>query len=235
MRKLLPLLCITALGACDGATGDDFHGAETEEALGPVSGSVGDQVERVCSTAAVAGLSHQIAAEINCMAPGALEHFAAGGHIAITSSAVLPYLAPDAVRALERVSGTVEINSAFRTVAQQYLLYRWYQAGRCGIAIAATPGNSNHESGRAVDLANWSSEEGSMSAHGWAHDVPGDVVHFDHLASPDVRGMDVHAFQRLWNRNHPNERLAEDGAYGPHTAARLAEAPANGFAVGACK
>jgi len=37
----------------------------------------------------------------------------------------------------------------------------------------------------------------SMANRGWAHDVPGDPVHFDHLSSPDIRGKDVLAFQRL--------------------------------------
>jgi hypothetical protein len=34
-----------------------------------------------------------------------------------------------------------------RTVAQQYLLYTWYQNGQCGIGLAAKLGNSNHETG----------------------------------------------------------------------------------------
>ena len=34
MRKLTLLLGVLALAACDGATGNDFHGAETEEGLG---------------------------------------------------------------------------------------------------------------------------------------------------------------------------------------------------------
>ena len=127
------------------------------------------------------------------------------------------------------------MNSAFRTVAQQYLLYRWFAAGR---AAASRPRRrrvrSNHESGRAVDLANYSSRDlGDGESHGWSHDVPGDPVHFDHLSSPDIRGKDVLAFQRLWNRNHPADKISEDGAYGPQTEARLRASPATGFATGA--
>jgi uncharacterized protein (TIGR03382 family) len=127
---------------------------------------------------------------------------------------------------------TVQVNSAFRTVAQQYLLYRWFQLGRCGITAAATPGTSNHESGRALDIQNYSGLIGPMGAKGWSHDVPGDPVHFDHLASPDIRGRDVLAFQKLWNRNNPNDKIAEDGDYGPQTEARLRTSPAEGFAIG---
>jgi hypothetical protein len=237
MRKMLRLLSVTLLTAsgCSGSiSGDgDYHGAESEEGLSS-SGTVGDKIFGSCSTASVAGLSHQIAGEMEAMAPGSLERFAAGGGLVFTSSAVLPYLHPDAVKALKAAAGvrTVELNSAFRTVAQQFLLYRWYQQGRCGIPIAATPGTSNHEGGRAIDVSDWSADLSDLRNHGWSHDVPGDVVHFEHLASPAERGLDVHAFQRLWNRNHPGDRIAEDGDYGPNTAARLTKSPAAGFAIG---
>ena len=72
-----------------------------------------------------------------------------------------------------------------------------------------------------------------MSSHGWKHDVPGDSVHFDHTSSADIRGEDVLAFQKLWNRNNPSDHIAEDGDYGPQTEARLKKSPATGFAIGA--
>ncbi|MDQ3333658.1 MAG: NBR1-Ig-like domain-containing protein [Myxococcota bacterium] len=197
--------------------------------------SVGTYATSSCSTAVVIGLSKQIAEEVGCMSPGGLVKFEAGGNLKITSNAVLPYLHSSGKTDLEKVAATrlVQVNSAFRTVAQQYLLYRWFQLGRCGIPAAATPGRSNHEGGRALDIANYSSLIGAMAARGWSHNVPGDPVHFEHLSSPDQRGRDVRAFQRLWNRNHPNDLLVEDGAYGPATEARLRNAPATGFPIGA--
>ena len=197
--------------------------------------TVADYAYSGCSTSVVLGLSRQIADEIGCEHPGGLEAFDEAGGIVLTSSSVLPYLEADAKTHLEQVaaSHTVQVNSAFRTLAQQYLLYRWYVNGRCGITAAAHVGSSNHESGRAVDLANYSSVVGTMSNHGWAHDVSGDPVHFDHLASDDIRGEDVLAFQTLWNRNNPGDTISADGAYGPQTEARLKMAPATGFATGA--
>ncbi len=196
--------------------------------------TVASYVTSTCSTATVIGLSKQIADEVGCGDPTGLVAFAAGGNVQITSNAVLPYLSAKGKTDLLDVAGNhvVKINSAFRTVAQQYLLYRWYQLGRCGITAAATPGNSNHESGRALDLANYSSLVSAMGAQGWSHDVPGDPVHFDHLSSPDIRGRDVLAFQKLWNRNHPDDLLVEDGDYGPQTAGRLQQSPSEGFAIG---
>jgi hypothetical protein len=197
--------------------------------------TVADYQYSGCSTAVVIGLSKQIAQEADCEHPGNFVPFDASGGITITSSAVLPYLDKSARDDLKKVAAAapIQVNSALRTLAQQYLLYRWYQEGRCGITAAATVGNSNHEGGRAVDLQNYSTRISAMSARGWAHDVPGDDVHFDHTASADHRGEDVRAFQTLWNRNHPNDTIAVDGDYGPMTEARLKASPATGFAIGA--
>ncbi|HEU4727576.1 MAG TPA: M15 family metallopeptidase [Kofleriaceae bacterium] len=197
--------------------------------------TVADFTTSSCTTAVVIGLSTQIADEISCLSPSSLVRFSATSGISITSNAVLPFLAANARTDLQKV-GSVQVNSAFRTVAQQFLLLEWFNRGRCGITAAAAVGRSNHESGRAVDLANASSRVTAMANHGWSHDVPGDPVHFDHLSSADIRGKDTLAFQRLWNRNHPGDRISEDGVYGPQTESRLKKSPATGFAAGAfCK
>jgi len=209
----------------------------TDPDLGSIASevSVGTYQTSGCSTSVVVGLSKQIADEIGCMNPASLQAFSQSANIVFSSNAVLPYLGAPAKAAILKVgaANSLQINSGFRTVAQQYLLYRWYQQGRCGITAAATPGRSNHQSGRAIDLSNYSSRITAMRNQGWSHSVPGDPVHFDHLASPDIRGMDVKAFQRLWNRNNPADKISEDGAYGPQTEARLKQAPATGFATGA--
>ncbi len=221
---------VLGLGLVGCATSDDPEFGVTESAV-----SVASYTTTGCSTSVVIGLSKQIAEEVGCMSPGSLVEFAPSANLRITSNAVLPFLHSGAKTDLEGVAANhiVQINSAFRTVAQQYLLYRWYQLGRCGITAAATPGRSNHESGRAVDLSNYSSLVSAMSARGWAHDVPGDPVHFDHLSSTDIRGKDILAFQRLWNRNNTADKISEDGSYGPQTEARLRAAPATGFTNGA--
>ncbi|MDQ3339361.1 MAG: M15 family metallopeptidase [Myxococcota bacterium] len=227
-HRLLLALAFTACTAPD----DVMYGEHTSEI------SVGTAVTSSCSTATVRGLSIQIAQEVECMSPTSLVKLSPSARIKFASSAVLPYMhsraRTDLVSAANKAS--LVVNSGYRTVAQQYLLYRWDQLGRCGIAVAAAPGNSNHESGRAVDLGNWSSRVGVMGNHHWSHSVPGDPVHFDNTRSPDNRGQDVRAFQRLWNRNHPGDKISVDGDYGPQTAARLKRSPATGFAKGAfCK
>jgi uncharacterized protein (TIGR03382 family) len=210
---------------------------DTEETVSTTASAstVSDYQYSGCSTSVVLGLSRQISDEIGCEHPDGLTRFDATGNIILTSSSVLPYLAADAKAHLQSVAASraVQINSAFRTIAQQYLLVRWHAEGRCGITATAAVGNSNHESGRAIDVSNYSSLISAMRAKGWAHDVSGDPVHFDHLASPDIRGQDVLAFQKLWNRNNPDDHIAEDADYGPQTEARLKKSPATGFPIGA--
>jgi hypothetical protein len=225
LRLPVTLSTLGALAAC-GLAGDELATGEVTSAA-----TVSSFITTSCTTAVVIGLSRQIADEVGCASPSSLVTFAAGSGITITSNAVLPYLAANARAALMAV-GNVQVNSAFRTVAQQYLLLEWFNRGRCGITAAAPVGRSNHESGRAVDLANWSARVTAMANRGWSHSVPGDPVHFDHLGSADIRGKDTLAFQRLWNRNHPTDRIGEDGAYGPQTEARLRQAPATGFPIG---
>src|SRR5678815_1687168 len=212
------------------AAPDDVTYGETESAI-----SVAAAVTASCSTSIVKGLSLQIAREGECIRPGALVPFSAGGNLVFTTNAVLPFLHSTARSDLkaEAVNHRVSLASGYRTLAQQYLLVRWNALNRCGITVTAPVGRSNHETGRAADLSNASSVISSMAAHHWAHDVAGDPPHFDHLSSPDNRGLDVRAFQRLWNRNHPGDLIAVDGDYGPQTESRLRQAPAGGFAKGA--
>ena len=222
--------CVTALFLTLAGCATDLEYGEAESEL-----KVSSYTTSGCSTSVVLGLSRQIADEVGCMSPGALVSFGPTKNLVFSSNAVLPYLSEKAKTDLMLVADTrtVQVNSGFRTVAQQYLLYRWKELGRCGISAAALPGRSNHETGRALDVANWSSLVSAMAARGWSHSVPGDPVHFDHMASPDNRGKDVLAFQRLWNRNNPNDLISEDGAYGPQTEARLRNTEATGFPLGA--
>jgi hypothetical protein len=182
-----------------------------------------------CSTGGVVGLSDQLVKEQMCLSPGTFVEFAPHAGVTLTSSNVKPYLLATARDALWAAAGslTLDVNSAFRTLADQYVLY---YSGGCG--LAAKPGNSNHETGKAVDLENWSAATSAMVAAGCTHTYPSsDPVHFD-CPGADHRADSILAFQRLWNLNNPGDKIAEDGSYGPETESRLAKSPAGGFPVG---
>src|SRR5690606_34631149 len=186
-----------------------------ENRIGQVTSaiSVADAVSSGCSTKQVEGLSLQIIAQGNCIEPGAFSELVPPGNVNF-GSAVLPFLeepARDALlSALNQNSGTqMQINSMLRTVPQQYLLYRWYQLGTCGIGLAATPGNSNHETGLAIDIQQYNTWKPILEAKGFQWLGSNDPVHFDYVGPGAVnhKGLDVLSFQQLWNINHPEDPI----------------------------
>lgn len=186
-----------------------------------------------CTTESVKGLSQQLIDEMNCIQPGLMESIGGISNLSLYS-AVFPYLQSSAARGLRQVvqgQGTLTISSALRTVPQQYLLYRWYQLGRCNIGLAAKPGNSNHNGGLAIDTPDYNAWRTRFTAQSWRWLGSSDPVHFE-LAGEDVRSTSVLAFQRLWNRNNAQDMIAEDGEYGPQTEARLKSSPSGGFMRG---
>lgn len=220
--------------------------APTQETDGPeplgqavLAATVAEAADLGCSTLSVKGLSEQIVAQSNCIAPGAFVALPPIDNLEM-SEVVFPYLEQPANEALVMAltahpEMTMSVNSMLRTVAQQYLLYRWYQEGKCGIGLAATPGNSNHETGLAIDISGYQSWRPALEAVGFEWFGAADPVHFDYAGPGAVNylGTDVLAFQQLWNLNHPDDPIAEDGDYGAETEARLVQAPAEGFPRGA--
>jgi hypothetical protein len=236
------LTCATLLAAgCEGQLVNHDHLEESGDvSLSPdevSSLTVGTAVGRSCTTAIVRGLSEQLIDEINCLRPGTMRSIQGIPGVSL-GGAVMPYLqtaAADGLRRAASRAGGVSVNSAIRTLAQQYLLYRWYRSGSCGIGLAASPGNSNHETGIAVDVNNPYGVMSGFNNSGWSWLGRRDEVHFDYVGggTTSLRGLSVQAFQRLWNRNNPGDRIPEDGDYGPATESRLARAPASGFTRGA--
>ena len=231
----LPIAC-ALLTACGGAPTDP-----PAERVGVATSAITVQeaVDAGCSTTLVSGLSLQILAQANCNDPDAYVALPPTEGVSL-GSAVIPYMqapARDALAAaLESNAGEpMQINSMLRTVAQQYLLYRWFVSSTCGVAQAATPGNSNHETGLAVDVQQYAAWQTALEAEGFSWLGPGDPVHFDYAGPGAVPydGQDVLAFQQLWNINNPDDVITEDGIYGPQTEARLEASPAEGFAEGA--
>ena len=230
----MPLAC-ALLTACGGTPSD-----APSERVGVATSAITVQeaIDAGCSTTLVAGLSMQILAQANCNDPGAYVPIPPTEGVSL-GSAVIPYMqapARDALAtALESNAGEpMQINSMLRTVAQQYLLYRWFATSTCGVAKAATPGNSNHETGLAIDVQQYEAWQAALEAEGFTWLGPSDPVHFDYTGPGAVAydGQDVLAFQQLWNINNTDDIITEDGIYGPQTEARLEASPAEGFPEG---
>jgi N-acetylmuramoyl-L-alanine amidase len=196
--------------------------------------SFGTKVQQApgCSTAVLSGLSKQIIDEMNNIEPDCLVSFADLN--VQNGAAVNPFLQPKAKAALARAIAdrgqTLVVNSAYRTLPQQLMLYNQYKSGRCGIAIAASPSTSNHEDGLALDVQDPRGWEPYFIKHGW-RPLRGDPPHFDYKGGgrSDISNIAVKAFQRLWNRYNSSDRIAEDGDCGATTLARLNKSPIAGF------
>lgn len=254
LSSLVVLSSIATLGTIGCAAAPQEPDSTEAETDGPEPADTGEQVDQgsdavtggtveqaianSCGTASVKGLSLQIIAEGNCISPGAFAKVPARSNISFGSGA-FPFLEKPArdqlVASLDAHKGThLSVNSMLRTIAQQYLLYRWGNANRCGINVVAKPGNSNHETGLAMDVAESSTWRSSLQGHGFKWFGSSDAMHYDYVGSGSVnhKGLDVKAFQRLWNRAHPDDKIAVDGGWGPQTEARMKKSPAAGFSTG---
>ena len=191
-----------------------------------------------CTTASVDGLSRQIIAQARCIKPNAFAPLPSRPNLVIASQ-VFPYLELSArdklLKALDaRPKQKMTVNSALRTVAQQYLVWRWSATKRCGVPLATPPGESNHEIGIALDIAEAGTWRPALEAQDFKWLGASDRVHFDYKGAISAPGTstDVLAFQKLWNRNHPADKISEDGHYSPVVEQRLKQAPPDGFELG---
>jgi hypothetical protein len=181
---------------------------------------------RSCSTAGVRGLSLQVIDEMNLLIPGGVLVDIDDLNVSGNDAAVNLFMQPKA----SRRGVQLNLNSCYRTVVQQHILFSW-QGTPC-VIIAATPGKSNHEDGFAIDTSDFTAWRSALVAEGWEWFGPGDEVHFTYIGGgvrDDVGDIGVKAFQRLWNKHNPTDKIDEDGVYGSETAARLDRSPANGF------
>jgi len=238
MPRKLTLALFLLLVGCTDEPGYDPESPWVEGELGVWRAGLTVGEAGGCSTAIVAGLSRQLLEEIGCLRPGVLSSIA---ELAVSADATTWLFLQTPARnglaaALVDRGGTLSLTSVLRTLPQQFLLYRWYQQGRCGITLAARPGRSAHESGLALDTSQYAAWRAALERHGWDWYGEEDVVHFTFRGggTTDLAGLSVLAFQRLWNRNHPEDLIDEDGLYGPQTEARISRSPADGFVVGPC-
>ncbi len=123
---------------------------------------------------------------------------------------VYPFLEkPARDRLVEAITASpskkISFNPADADGGAAVLLWRWYQQGTLRIGLAAKPGNSNHETGLAFDTDDRAAWRSALSAKGFKWLGSADPVHFDYAGAgaKDYRGLDVKAFQRLWNLNNP--------------------------------
>ncbi len=241
--RLFPLSLAACLGVSACADVEDDGGLEaTDEQL--VAGSV-LAVARTgpCSTSGVLGLSEQLVEELACLHHVPFERIDGVPNLTLApSAAVLPYLQAPAAAALKQAAASrpIHVTSALRTVAQQFVLLE--SKRRCGYARVGEVGSSGHEDGLAVDVSMGGKDDyvdtallRTLERRGYDWMGISDHVHFDFSGrgGADLDRLSVRAFQRLWNRNNPNAQIPVDGVFKGPTEAKLRDAPAAGFPIGA--
>lgn len=184
-----------------------------------------------CSTSACNALSQQLIHQMNVMNPNTLVNF---DELNVSlKNAAFPYLQAPAkaslAKAIQERRQTMTINSGYRTIAQQLLLFNWGRS--CGYPVVARPGRSNHQSGLALDINDHNGWKPYLQKHGWRWFGNNDKPHFDYVGTGarDIRQATMKAFQQLWNNNNPSQTVAVDGTWGPQTEKCLNESPAFGF------
>ncbi len=181
------------------------------------------------STAIVNGLSQQLIYQLQLNLPNVFVSFETLNVDLL--DAAFPYVQLPAKQALERAIKDrgiqMLVNSCYRTIAQQMLLYndRFLNPNP-----VAPPGASNHQTGLAIDIEDAQGWAPYLIPYGW-QPLPGDPPHFDYYGSGtiDIRSQSILAFQQLWNKNNPNTQMIEDGLFGPQTENALNQSPAYGF------
>src|SRR5690348_8926153 len=94
------------------------------------------EVISACDTGLIRGLNLQIIAVMNSIVPNVLVNFD-DLNVDVEGEQINPYLQPAAKEslrlAIKERGIKLSVNSAFRTVAQQYLLRQQYERHLCGI------------------------------------------------------------------------------------------------------
>ena len=202
--------------------------------MATVGNIIKTKADGTCSTASVKNLSLQVIDEMNLLIPNVLVSFDdldVSGDRATVNFFLQPKAKEALRRAIRNKGKTLRLTSAYRTVVQQHILFSW-QGSEC-VFIAAKPGRSNHEDGLAIDTPDWEEWIPTLAAENWEWLGDKDEVHFTYMGGgvrDDIGDIGVQAFQILWNKYNPNDLIDVDGGYGPDTAARLDQTPANGFA-----
>jgi hypothetical protein len=208
--------------------------------------TVNDEIKKMITarradTSVVAGLSRQIIAQTNVMFGNILMNFKSlannTGLAVPTGGQMNPVLQPGARDSLREVLNenpgrSMNVNSAYRTVAQQHILYQLFDMDIGIVGLAARPGFSNHEDGLALDIQEWQDWRSNLENNGWSWQGANDEVHFSYsIGNNDVGEMGVKGFQALWNKYNPQDQISVDGGFGDQTAARMNQSPAQGFVL----
>ncbi len=170
MMRLLPAFSVLALGmtasGCSADTPADDEDHETEPASSSEDALISSvDCTRVKQTAYDQGRPYSI----DVIKIGTKPTSLATGHAFLKMQ-----------KAANAAGVSLAVNSGFRTMAEQQHLYHCYQTGSCNNGnLAARPGYSNHQNGRALDLSTSSWLASNAARFGFKRTVPSEAWHYE--------------------------------------------------------
>jgi D-alanyl-D-alanine carboxypeptidase len=207
--------------------------------------TVKDTIDNFSDTGMLSGLSAQIIEKFSVIVKAKLgitmADFSDLSHLAFLANEpghkVNTFLQEAAKKSLQKAiqdhpeKDPIFINSAYRTVAQQYFLRQLFLSRRG--SSANKPGTSSHEDGLALDIRNHDEWKDALINNGWVRPfLPKEPWHFSFQAgtnSDELKKIGVEAFQELWNEKNPTDQIEVDGDFGKETKKRMDKSPPNGF------
>lgn len=192
-------------------------------------------LDKTCTKEGVKKISFQIFEKLKIVMGNEL--VSCEDFVEVVGPSAIPYLQPAAAKALKKA--VVEFGEkpkllhSYRTIAQQHVLYYWFNKRNCKITLAAPIGSSPHEQAIAIDIQENAKWRKVLAKHNWKWRGPTDPGHFTYIGgglSDKIRKEGIRAFQNLWNENNPNDLIQEDGIYGEtETGPRLRKSPSEGW------
>jgi hypothetical protein len=155
--------------------------------------------DKICSTEGVKGISRQIFSIL--LEVMGTELVSCEDFVEVTGPSCIPFLQPAAAKTLKKAVDEFgekpKLLHAYRTIAQQYVLYYWFRNGLCNITLAAPLGSSPHEQAIAIDIQENARWRKVLKKHNWRWRGPKDPGHFTYVGgnvSPRIRTEGIRAF-----------------------------------------
>jgi hypothetical protein len=164
---VLPILAVVFMPACMGEVGEEDEDFE-EEPTGQSSDAIISSFD--CNTTKMAAYDHGSKFTIDVIKIGSKRASKPTGHAFLKMQ-----------KAAHAAGVALTINSGFRTNEEQQYFYNCYKTKKCNSGnLAAKPGYSNHQSGRALDLQTSSWLASNASKFGFKRTVPSEPWHYEY-------------------------------------------------------
>jgi len=165
---LLPIFSILAVPACAGDVEDDADEDHEDEPVAEATDALtGSPVD--CKTTRMTAYDNGKAYQVDVIKIGSKRTTKSTGHAFLKMQ-----------KAARAAGVTLSLSSGFRTNDEQQYFYNCYKSKKCNKGnLAARPGYSNHQNGRALDLSTSSWLANNAGKFGFRRTVKSEPWHYE--------------------------------------------------------